>query len=553
MRIKDANRGLTVNAVAGTYVVSLGFDLTDAARKNCLGFAIRREDHTEDEAIWMRGLKVFTAVDPGLGPGETVSSRDHPYQAFQWADYSAKPEHDYTYKVVPRLGKPGRLTSGPSVEVRVQTEAEVDGKHSVFFNRGALASQEYARRFENVAPDKLTGEEQAAAYRWLSRGLLEALLAFIQRASGSQFALHGAIYEFNRTEVLSALKAAHDRDVDVHILYDAIPGASGPKKANEKAIRDHGIGGFCKPRTIGTIMHNKFLVLSRNGQPVAVWTGSTNISENGIFGQLNVGHIVDDKATATAYLNYWKQLEDNPETAELRLWANDNSPSLTPPPPPPSGTRTLMSPRTGLKLLDYYATLANSARDALFMTFAFGMDKRFRKVYDQDDNILRVALMEKEGNGSGLAEAKVFIRQVRRRRNVVVAVGKHEPVNALDRWKRERADGIGRNVDWVHTKFMLIDPLSDDPVVVTGSANFSGASTSSNDENMLVIRGDQRVADIYFGEFLRCFKHHTFREALSFGNPPGSALETSAAAWQDKHYDPQTDYFLRRRYFAQTA
>ena len=39
------------------------------------------------------------------------------------------------------------------------------------------------------------------------------------------------------------------------------------------------------------------------------------------------------------------------------------------------------------------------------------------------------------------------------------------------------------------------------PIVVTGSANFSNASCVDNDENMLVIRGDKRVADVYLGEF----------------------------------------------------
>ena len=33
---------------------------------------------------------------------------------------------------------------------------------------------------------------------------------------------------------------------------------------------------------------------------------------------------------------------------------------------------------------------------------------------------------------------------------------------------------------------MLVDPLSDKPVVVTGSANFSDASRGTNDENMRV-------------------------------------------------------------------
>ena len=44
------------------------------------------------------------------------------------------------------------------------------------------------------------------------------------------------------------------------------------------------------PRTRTTIAHNKFLVLLRDGRPLQVWTGSTNITEGGIFGHANVGH-----------------------------------------------------------------------------------------------------------------------------------------------------------------------------------------------------------------------------------------------------------------------
>ena len=64
-----------------------------------------------------------------------------------------------------------------------------------------------------------------------------------------------------------------------------------------------------------------------------------------------------------------------------------------------------------------------------------------------------------------------------------------------------------------------------------------------NDENMIVVRGNTRVADIYIGEFMRLYSHHAFRESLlwrdatdppkplriddwwrdSFGNTPRSA------------------------------
>jgi len=60
---------------------------------------------------------------------------------------------------------------------------------------------------------------------------------------------------------------------------------------------------------------------------------------------------------------------------------------------------------------------------------------------------------------------------------------------------------------------MLVDPLSSNPVVITGSANFKHASVNTNHENMLVIRGDTRVADIYLGEFMRQFSSYAFRDA----------------------------------------
>ena len=112
MRKRRTTAGLTVNAIAGTHVALLGLDLADAQRKGCLGFAIQREDHTEDERYWMRGMKTFKETDPGLGPGGQVSSREHPFQSFQWADYSAKPEHDYTYMLVDPLGDTPVVVTG---------------------------------------------------------------------------------------------------------------------------------------------------------------------------------------------------------------------------------------------------------------------------------------------------------------------------------------------------------------------------------------------------------------------------------------------------------
>jgi phosphatidylserine/phosphatidylglycerophosphate/cardiolipin synthase-like enzyme len=174
----------------------------------------------------------------------------------------------------------------------------------------------------------------------------------------------------------------------------------------------------------------------------------------------------------------------------------------------------VFSPRADLDALDWYGKLAGAAKDALFMTFAFGMNGTFRPVYETDDAVLRFGLMEKEWNGANKDAQIAAIRKIQARPNVVIAIGNRIPLNNFDQWLKELDRIIGHvNVQWVHLKFMLVDPLSDHPAVVTGSANFSDASTRTNDENMLVIKDNTRVADIYLGEYMRLYSHYAFREA----------------------------------------
>ncbi len=135
----------------------------------------------------------------------------------------------------------------------------------------------------------------------------------------------------------------------------------------------------------------------------------------------------------------------------------------------------------------------------------------------KDDDILRMALMEKVVSNTHDPEGdRKAIQKIRSRPNVVIAVGNRIPVNAFDRWLQERSkiSGDKVNVYWIHTKYMLVDPIGETPIVITGSANFSAASIETNDEKGLVIRGDKRIADMYFGEFQRLYAHYAFREAV---------------------------------------
>jgi phosphatidylserine/phosphatidylglycerophosphate/cardiolipin synthase-like enzyme len=71
------------------------------------------------------------------------------------------------------------------------------------------------------------------------------------------------------------------------------------------------------------------------------------------------------------------------------------------------------------------------------------------------------------------------------------------------------------HVFFIHSKVLIVDPLSDDPLVCSGSANFSTNSLVANDENMLLIRGNTRVADIYMTEMDRLFRHFYARNVIN--------------------------------------
>ncbi|MEA3438800.1 MAG: phospholipase D-like domain-containing protein [Chloroflexota bacterium] len=548
MRVVNTNGGLKVHAIAGTYVVLLGFNLAEVDCVDLLGFSIHRLDHTENEAYYLSGMKAFTETDPGFPAGSLYSTRDHPIQSFQWANYSAKPGHDYTYTITALKGAPANLTPHAQTVIDITTESPESGAHDIYFNRGLAASQAYVRRFGDRAPEEVTNRK---AFEWLSRGLNEALEDFIRSSVPGQHALRIAAYEFNYAEFLDMVKEVLDTGVDIQIIYDARQ--DNPKISNRQAVAAAGLDqvSFERTQPKSYISHNKFIVKLEDGQPKSVWTGGTNFSEGGIYGHSNVAHVVEEEAIASNFLNYWTALLQDPTSKPLKNSVETISP--LPAGPPPEGTTVLFSPRKNLAALDWYADLALNASDGLLMTFAFGMNDIFKNVYENGLAPFRLALMEKKtrpmkpGPARDAEEGKIQV--LRNMPENVFAIGSFIRTNEIDGWVKEKLTNLNSHVRYVHNKFMLIDPLTDDPIVIAGSANFSDASTRRNDENMVVTRGNQRVADIYLGEFMRLYSHHAFRESLQWRDPgdPPKPLKTDDW-WRD--YFGQTPRSTRRKFFA---
>jgi len=89
--------------------------------------------------------------------------------------------------------------------------------------------------------------------------------------------------------------------------------------------------------------------------------------------------------------------------------------------------------------------------------------------------------------------------------------------------------------------------------VCSGSANFSSNSLLQNDENMLLVRGDTRVADIYMTEFDRIFRHFYFRDIANELHDKGDAAKGAfldeTDAWAESYFRPSGLKSLRRQMF----
>jgi len=554
---------LNVRAIAGSFVVTLAWDFAEGQehkRDGLLGFAIERSELKQGNVVeryFLRGIKRFKFKDEGLSPGTPMPTSEHPVQSFQWGDYTAKPDVTYRFKVIPVYGKPKllQLDEASSTTVEVTTEAENQGvnadgtSHNIYFNRGAAGSQAFARKFGKTELQEDNPQQDAMA--WLSRGLFEALTGFIARAAqndAADYKLRAMLYEFRYLPVGKAFKEASDAGADVDIRYEA----QSYKEDNEAMIKKAKIKGLCTPQKSRTgIRHNKFIVLIHKDKPVAVWTGSTNISAGGIFGHSNVGHEIWDREIAQRFLDFWDRLADE-DVKPAKLKAANLEVEPTPEPksmPPKDRMLTLFCPRDDKGdevTLQWYADLVAAAKKIACVSFAFNLDDMFHDVLLHGDQTLRYAVFDKNP-GTEFEDEIVAVK------NTVIAPGAKLEKGDMENFLGEQLTGFNRNL-YIHDKFILIDPLGDDPIVVTGTANFSRPSQYQNDENMLVIRDNKRVADVYFGEFMRIFDHLYSRYIVKKlkgegkSDPDSGFLREKSEEWVPKHF-AKGPKALRRKYF----
>lgn len=502
---KNADDTFRVKAYAGTNGVLVAADLDKAKKPGLLGFAIEQKEGDKDWEFLLNSL-TFPGKTHTLPKWNATPSNIAPIQKFRWADYSIEPNVTCKYRIFPAYGTPDAVRLEDPLEVEVTTNDGMPADHHVAFNRAVAASQSFERKFPEMV--SLLKENPGlpiegwpdAPRRWLEHGLLDRILNFIKRATDATWALDVAIYEYELAAIVDGVNAAHDRGVNVRVLYHA-KNNDEQTHENEKMLEKIPADGK-RARVTSKIFHNKFIVLSKiDGAgvrtPRAVLCGSTNFTENGVYRQANVVHETDNKALAASYLNTFENVWASPtNVGSTRKWLTSNNLMA-----PGENFFAGFSPRTGETDLDEFVNIIKAAdKDVLFAT-AFNLPERILDALlgADHDSVLRFGIQNTASRITGFHADRTAEFTSPALLN-----------NGLEGWVKEGLKGQrGRLL--VHLKAIVANFTTDNPVILSGSHNLSVPASSGNDENYLIIRGNVDLADRYGLEILRFYEHYRFR------------------------------------------
>jgi phosphatidylserine/phosphatidylglycerophosphate/cardiolipin synthase-like enzyme len=296
----------------------------------------------------------------------------------------------------------------------------------------------------------------------LSGSIPEKLIEHIDNAQES---IHIAAFEFNLTPVAEALIAAHDRGVEVQWITDDEHGL----EADEED--DHGQFAMLEKAGIEVIddgrsalMHNKFWIF--DGE--TVWSGSTNITQNGGFRNNNNAIVIESPELAAIYKREFQEMwggefgPKSPSTLDQQSVTIQGTP-----------IQVMFSPDDDV--MDGLVPYIQAAEDNIrIMAFAFTHSE------------LADAILER-------AQAGVDVKGIFEKR------GSETEYSVMPDMYCEkiavRQDGNPRTF---HHKVIIVDGKT----VITGSLNFSYNADYRNDENTMIISNPD-IAALYMEEFDR--------------------------------------------------
>jgi phosphatidylserine/phosphatidylglycerophosphate/cardiolipin synthase-like enzyme len=341
---------------------------------------------------------------------------------------------------------------------------------------------------------------------YLPQTIDDTLISYINRA---KYTIDFTIYNFNNngiSNISNALKAAANRGVRVRVIGCGTTANLGIDELLGSAV--HVLIGPSSSQRTG-IMHNKFIVFdaySPNPNDPLVWTGSTNFTDGQVNLDANNVIIVQDQSLARTYQiefeEMWGSYGDEPNSAKALFGASkrNNTP---------------------------HEFIIGGKYVACFFSPSDGVNAKIVEVINTADNDLSVAtmLITRTEMAQAIADRKAAGVAA----NVITdSEGNNSPtVNSIlsaALTTHFTFDNVSTGM--LHHKYMIVDQYApaSDPMVFTGSHNWSAAADNDNDENTLVIH-DATLANIYYQQFVKRFTDN-YGTLIELTEPPTAINDT---------------------------
>lgn len=521
---------------------------------DCLGFAIGRERKLPSGAIERSVLQNrmgFKNDNPKLG--EHRPSTEWPFQRLWWTDHEVNLGDTVRYSVCPVVLKSGVLTPlqsdcSPWTPWRTLSGGKQDG-YAAFFNRGLVISQFMARYLAQLrkteklssTKDALTafkrdlGQHELPIRKFLSGALRDEMLNLLASARKSKGEVFAALYELADDELLEALctlgESAHVVLANGSITKTKDETTAEARKRDEnkdarERLKKAGVEVHDRFLSPGALGHNKFLcVCDSTGKPRTVWTGSTNWTSTGLCTQTNNGLRVTDDGVANEYRKQWDLLRDAGSSFDPALMASNNVPKSVP--TGASSADIWFTKTTGGLDLDALDTAIKGAKEGvLFLMFQPGGKAALKTIQDlakarPELYVRGVVSTLPTAAESDESKVEIDVHTDSTSKSLKLDVVQPEGIHAFANWaavvaRKEFLTKQGGAIGFaiVHSKVIVIDPFSN-PVVITGSHNFSGAASTKNDENFVIVRGNDELAASYAAHIMGIHDHYQWLKLVN--------------------------------------
>jgi phosphatidylserine/phosphatidylglycerophosphate/cardiolipin synthase-like enzyme/DNA/RNA endonuclease YhcR with UshA esterase domain len=330
----------------------------------------------------------------------------------------------------------------------------------------------------------------------LANGNSDLLGKLLERISGAKNSIDLAIYSFDdfgggppwvANRIADSLIAAQNRNVNVRVVFD-----SKPLTTPLKNLISAGISVMQRPDpgANGGIMHNKFFIFDGRDTTDAtddwVVTGSWNVTNDGTLDDAQNALFIQDQSLARTYTVEFEEMfgsttmTKNSAQARFGPSKQDNTPHVTYIGAKKVKVEIFFSPsdRTTSKII---RALESGSKDIFFGVMAFTRTDIAQALIDRKNAGVHVR---------GLIDQTPNVLSTLQGAGIDVWQAGHSVVSGI-----------------FHHKYAAIDPFNDesDPLVITGSHNWSNAAEQDNDENTLIIHSGD-IARQYVQEFAQRYK-----------------------------------------------